>query len=220
MAAPNSNITDTAALKDLWDRTVDRVKKVAFSPMLYRALEKTVPIAYEDNTFVVGFSGTDGQMAGAMNTGENLAVMERALRALTGSADTRLRVIDGSSYSDWQNVKERDAAALASRTQTHQRRTTESAALGSWEQVYEQVSRLWATSDNRALPIGRARFFDAAFDMVIKAMSEGLYPAEGAADELTERGLSRIIERIAGMASADTAIVGYLLLERWKARAK
>jgi hypothetical protein len=210
----------TDAVRDLWDRAVERVKKVAFSPVLYRALERTVPVAWEEGAFVVGFSGTDGQMAGAMNTGEHLATIERALRAVSGDPNVRLRVIEGSTYQDWQHVKERDSAAATSRAQTFQKRSSESATFNSWEQVYEQVSRLWANFEYRSLPTGRGRYLAAAFDLVITAMADGLYPTDGKADEPTERGLSRILERIAGMTNSDPALIGLLLWERWTARQK
>jgi hypothetical protein len=45
---------------------------------------------------------------------------------------------------------------------------------------------------------------------------ETMYPTEGKAEEPVERGLSRIVERIASMTGADAALIAYLLFERRK----
>lgn len=217
MAVNGGSVPDE--VRELWRQTVERVKQVSHSPVLFRALEVTVPITSEDGQFVVGFIGTDGQMSGAMRTSEHLGTIERALRAVSRNPELRLRVIDGGTYHDWEETRARDAAAAAARVQTAQKRSVESAAYSTWDQIYEQTSRLWAGFELRSLPTGRARFLDSAFDLVIKAMASGMYPTDDTTpDEPTERGLSRVIERIASMSGSDSAIIGFLLMERWKAR--
>ena len=201
------------AMRQLWAKATDQVKKTVVSTTVYRALEKTVPIAWEENWFVVGFAGSDGQMAGALNNQETKGVIERALQDVLDDRALRFRIIEGSDYSDWEYAKSRDAAALATRQQTMQKKATESASFNTWDEVYDQVSRLWANSEFRSLPTGRARYFAGAFDMLDKAYAT-LYPAEGKADEPTERGLSRVIERIASMSNTDSAVVAYLFFER------
>jgi hypothetical protein len=217
VAAAVHNNDDTQAL---WAQTVDRVKQAVIAPALWRALEKTVAVVWEGESFVVGFGAMDGGMASQLNTRDYRLAIERALRELSGQALT-LRIIEGTELSDWEYTKTRDAAAEAQRTQTVVRRQKEASAFGTWDEVYDQVSRLWATFELRALPTGRARYIDAALALVLKAMEGGLYnaPADGSgapADELTERGLSRVMERIAGMTNSDPAVIAYLLFQRRK----
>ena len=219
MAAPTG--ADAEKMRGLWATTSDQVKKVAFSPTLYRALDITVAVAWEDNFFIIGYpAGSEGQLASILNTGENSAVIERTLQNASGDRGLRLRIIEGTAYTDWEHTKSRDAAALASRQQSIQKRTVESSTAGSWDEVYDQVSRLWANAEYRALPTGRGRYFDNAMTIVLDAMANGLYPAEGKADEVVERSLSRVIERIASMTSSDAAFIAYLLFERRKTAAK
>ncbi|MBC8101150.1 MAG: hypothetical protein H7Z41_01000 [Cytophagales bacterium] len=205
---------DSASLTDLWAQAVDRVKQTVISPALWRAVERTLPVAWEENYFVIGLSSLDGQMAGTLNTRENLLAIERVLREVTGSGDLRVRLIDGVDLEDWEAAKVRDAAALASRQQVTQKRVTESASFASWDAIYDQISRLWANSEYRALASGRGRYIDNALDLILKAMDSGLYPAEGKVDEPTERGLNRLLDRIGSVTNSDPAVIAYLLYQR------
>lgn len=202
---------------EVWAQTVDRVKQAVISPGLWRAVEKTVAVTWEDGVFVVGLGSGDGHFSSTLNTRDNQLSIERALREVTGSADLKLRVIDGTHLEDWEHAKLRDAAAQAHATQSIQRRQSESASFSSWDAIYDQVSRLWAGFENRSLTSGRGRYIDAALDIVLQAIDNGLYPAEGKGDDLAERGLSRVLERIANMTGSDAAIISYLLVQKRKA---
>lgn len=200
-------------MANVWAQTVERVKRDVIAPSLWRALERTVPVAWEEGQFVVGFAAADGTMAGQMNTGENQMAVQRALQSVAGDNELRFRVIEGTSIEDWKHAKLRDAAATAARQRTFERRTQESSSFGSWDDIYDRISRMWAVSEYRALTIGRARFVDSALDVVEQAMGE-LYPADGKADELTERGLSRVLDRIASYTASDPVVIACMLMDR------
>lgn len=204
---------EAQAMRDLWGRTVEEVKRSVTSTTTYRALEKTVPVAWEESFFVIGFSGTDGQLGAQLNTGEYRMIIERALRKQSGDLALKFRLVDGSTYEEWEHTKQRDVVANTSRQQVMEKRSVEAKAATSWDEVYEQISRLWAASEFRALPTGRARYLDNALGITAKAM-ETIYPVGGKADEGAERGLSRIVERIASMTSSDAAVIAYLLFDR------
>ena len=205
-------------MKAMWAQAVDAGKRNVSSPSLYRALEKTFPIAWENDFFVIGLGGVDGLVGGQLNTGEYQQMLERVLQGLTQNPRLKFRVIEGNEYSDWEYTQARDAAALASRQQSMQKQVVVSASFGSWDEIYEQISRLWAGSENRSLPTGRARFLEAAFDLTLKAM-DALYPAPGQpVPEATERGLSRIVERIASMSNSDAAVIAFLLFQYRKGK--
>ena len=203
-------------MKALWAQAVEMGKRSVASPSLYRALERTIPLAWEDDTFVIGLGDVDGQTGGLLNTTEYRQMLERVVQTLTENPRLRFRVIEGNEYGDWEYAKARDAAALASRQQTMQKQVVQSATLGTWDGIYEQVTRLWAQAENRSTPTGRARYLDASFEVVLQAMTT-LYPAPGeAVPETTDRALSRIVDRIAGMTNSDPALVGFLLFQRRK----
>lgn len=206
---------NTQAMQQVWTQTVDRAKQEIIAPTLWRALERTVPVAWEGNTFVVGLMTAEGQLASQLNAGERRSAIERILRSQVGSNDLEFRVIEGTSPSDWEYTKARDAAAAAQRQQTTQRRVQEAGAFASWDEIHDRVSRLWANSDYRSLASGKGRYMDQALALVEQAMGT-LCPADGTTNEQTERGLSRVIERIASTTGSDAAVIAFLLRERRK----
>jgi hypothetical protein len=202
-------------MRAAWTKAVEITKQRAVNPTLYRALEKTVPIAWEDGFFVVGMLHAEGTMVGAMNTAEYQTVINRAVQEATREPNLRFRFIEGSDYSDWEFARQRDVAMQTQITATAQKQAAEFATGTTWEAVYDGVSRLWASAELRSLPVGRGRYIAAALDMVSEAMDR-LYPKEGKVEETTERGLSRVIDRIASMAQSDPAVIAYLLFEKRK----
>ncbi len=212
MAAAGSS--DGGDLQQVWAQAVDRVKREIIAPSLWRAIERTIPVTREGDVFAVGLAPGEGQYAGTMNTGEYRAAIERILRAVTGDDALTFRLIEGTTLADWEYTKARDVAAVAQRRQAAQKRVVESKAFGSWDEIYDQVSRLWANAEYRALATGKGRYLDQALGMIEKAL-DSLAPAgDGKRSEQTERGLSRVIERVASMVSADATVIAYLLEQR------
>lgn len=201
-------------LRQMWAKTVERVKQIASAPVVFRAVEAAVPIAWEEKTFVVGFGATTGQMGGVLNTGEYRQIVERALREVTGDAGQNLRVIEGDAFSDWVYAKQRDAALARNQTTVVQKQVIANTAYGSWDDIYEQVSRLWSQSDNRSTATGRARYLGKAMALVSEAMPRLYSTGGGKADDAVERGLARVVERIGSYTNSDPAILAYLLFQR------
>lgn len=201
-------------LQQVWAQAVDRVKSEVIAPSLWRALERTIPVTREGDVFAVGLAPGEGQYAGTMNTGEYRAAIERILRAITGDNALTFRLIEGTSVADWEYTKARDAAAVAQRQQAAQKRVVESKAFGSWDEIYDQVSRLWANAEFRALASGKGRYLDQALAMIEKALASLVPAGDGKRIEQTERGLSRVIERVASMTGSDATLIAYLLEQR------
>ena len=216
MAGETVSSTQNQRLIELWNRVIEQVKVTVMSPTMWRALERTVPVVWEGDTFVVGFSSSDGGVSGQLGAYETRLAIERAVREVTGSPNVTYRLIEGDSLSDWEHAKARDAAVTVGQQQATVRVQKDNVAAGSWDEVYERIARLWSASEFRGQATGRARFLYVALGQVEEAVIK-LYP-----DVLTkpvdahERGLSRIIERIASYTSSDAAVVGALLFERLK----
>jgi hypothetical protein len=204
---------DAGKMREIWAGTVDRVKQQVNAISLWRALESTVPVAWEDNFFVVGIGTAEGAQAGQMNSAEHRSTIERTLQSLSGNRDLRFRVIGGTAYSDWQYEKARDAAAASQQQQTTQRRVEVAEGAANWDQVFDQMSRLWAASENRSLASGKARYLQEAVTRVVEAM-DTLLPDADKSEVQNERMLSRIMERIASNSNTDPILVGYLIFER------
>lgn len=202
-------------LVELWNRVVERVKQALIAPSVWRALEQTIPVVWEGNTFVVGFTsgqGVSGQLAGY----ETRIAIEKAVRDATGDQNVVYRLIEGDSLEDWEYAKARDAAAVAGQRQNIVRTHAETTAHGTWDEVYEKIARLWTAAEFRGQVTGRARFLTAAMELVEEA-TRRIYPeVTEKAIELQERGLSRVLERVASYTTTDAAMLGVLLLERLK----
>ncbi|MBC8142266.1 MAG: hypothetical protein H7Y38_12580, partial [Armatimonadetes bacterium] len=168
-------------LVELWGRVVDRVKQTLIAPSVWRALEQTIPVIWEGDTFVVGFGagqGVSGQLAGY----ETRIAIEKAVRDATGDQNVVYRLIEGDSLEDWEYTKARDAAAVAGQRQTITRTHAEITAHGTWDEVYEKIARLWTAAEFRGQVTGRARFLTAAMELVEEA-TRRIYP------EVTEKAI-------------------------------
>lgn len=202
-------------LQELWARVVDRVKMALIAPPVWRALERTVPVVWEGDTFVVGFRAGDsvsGQLAGF----ETRLAIEKAVRDVIGTETVTYRLIEGDTLPDWEYVKARDLAATTGQQQAVVRSQKETASAGTWDEVYERVARLWTAAQFRGQAAGRSRFLHSALDILEEATNRFYPDAITKPDDVQERGLSRVIERIASYTTSDAALIGVLLFDRLK----
>ena len=88
-----------------------------------------------------------------------------------------------------------------------------------WEALADQVTRLYSQVANRALPQNKARYANEALYTLVEAM-DTLYPDE--ADDLAERGLARVLERIAGNSEIPAPMLAFELerLRAWRKSAE
>ncbi|MBC8135150.1 MAG: hypothetical protein H8F28_04580 [Fibrella sp.] len=202
-------------LQELWTRVVDRVKMALIAPPVWRALERTVPVVWEGDTFVVGFRAGDS-VSGQLAAFETRLAIEKAVRDVTGTETVTYRLIEGDTISDWEYVKARDLAASTGQQQAAVRTQKENTSAGTWDEVYERIARLWTAAQFRGQAAGRARFLHSALDVLEEATNRFYPDATVKPDDVQERGLSRVIERIASYTSSDAALIGVLLFDRLK----
>jgi hypothetical protein len=203
-------------IQNVWTQTVSEAKRVIVATNLWRALEKTVPVTWEDNIFVVGIEGVEGIHMAAIQSREHQMQIENVLRQISGNATVRFRLIEGNTLEDWEYAKARDAAVVAAAQQTIQRQAAESTSFGSWADIYEQVGGLWSRLPNRSFATSKAAFIEQALDILVEASGK-LYPNRATEpNELGERGLSRVLERVGSYTGTDAVLIGYLLLQRLK----
>lgn len=197
----------------IWAKTAEAARQVMTAPAVYRALERAVPVAWEDGVLAVGFGHGDGAHAGTLNTADYALKIEQLLRQATGVAGARVRVIDGTTPADWEAAKHRDAVLDQRRVAATQKKAIDPAAASSWEAIADQISQLWTDAPFRTMPSGKGRFLQTVLEMIDQAM-ESLGPV----NEGNERAFSRVLERIGGMTGADPAVLAYLLYERRRQR--
>lgn len=193
----------------VWNLVAPIAKRVALAPAFFRALERAVPIAVDGSVLVIGLDTTvDGALQGALNSSDNLNILHKAFRDVTGLADGIVRVIEGTTAADWANAQARDAASreMAARQQA---RAKPSASSIGWDQAIDAVSALWQQCESRTSPVAKARFVLAAIDHIVEIVG-----TEGLTTDADTRSLQRAVERIASCAQIDAVYVAGEVLKR------
>lgn len=196
-------------VRELWDKVVNEVKLRVIHPTLWRTLEMAIPITIEGNQFIVGMAPGTFHMSGHMTSAEHKNAIERAIAQFSGQ-QLNLRVIEGSTFQDWVQVKRKDESLQALKEAAQKKREAETAVSKSWEGLLEMVGRRYASTPLRQLPQFRARYLVEMLKAVSETMDE-LMP-QGKIDELAERSLARVIEKIATHTDVPPAIVALELM--------
>jgi len=198
-------MADVAAL---WGEVMPEVKNSVTGVGVWSALNHSRAVAYEDGQFVLGVPGEVSDLAGHLRMQQTRTLIERFLTQKMGVQIT-LRVIEGTSISEWENIKRRDAEAKRLQDQALTRHRAESQARSSWDTIYEQISRKYAAIVNKSLPQNKAIFFTETLDIIIDGLR-----TMGTSDEMAERNYARCIERVATYAEVPSTIVALELIER------
>ena len=196
-------------IQQVWLQVVDMVKHRTVHPNFWRALEMSAAVTTEDDLFVVGFPAAHYPMSGLLLSSEHQNAIEKAIAEATGQS-FRLKVIEGTTLGDWTLTKRREAASEAARRAADEKRRIEAAADRTWDGVAEQVSRRYAGTPLRQLPQVRARYLQEAIKIISDGMDH-LYNPESA-DELSERALARVIEKVATLMEMPGPMVAMELL--------
>jgi hypothetical protein len=202
-------------LHELWNRVVDKVKMSLIAPSVWRALERTIPVVWEGDTFVVGFRPGEA-VSGQLGAYETRSAIEKAVRDVTGTETVSYRLIEGDTLADWEYAKARDVAATAGQQQAIVRSQKETASAGTWDEVYERIARMWTAAQFRGQAAGRARFLSTALDIVTEATLRFYPDAVTKPEDVQDRGLSRVLERIASYTTSDPSLLGVMLFDRLK----
>jgi len=199
----------TMDISQVWHEATERVKDRVIHPTLWRALETAVPITVEDELFVVGFAPGTMHLSGHLTSADHRNAIENAI---AGSAGKKLRlcVIDGATLDDWNHFKARQTATREVRQKQHERARREMQTTQTWDSTLEKVGRSYAALNLRQLPQVRGKYLLDAIEMISTAMDE-LYNDE-APDEVTQRALARVIDRVGTLTEVPAALIALELL--------
>jgi hypothetical protein len=194
---------DQIDIKVLWNKVVDEIKQNIIRTTLWLAMEKAVPLVMEDNIFVVGFPSSDYHLSGNMLSSDHKNAIDMSLRKFSG-LPLMLRIVDGDTLQDWENVKLKDYHARAIQESDAKKREAENAITRSWDGLMESVSRKYAAKHLRQLPQFRAAFILEILEEVSETI-DVLMPDEEHKSELAERSLARIIDKIGQLTETPPA---------------
>jgi hypothetical protein len=205
--------SENLSAHDLWAKTVEQVKLRVNHRSLWETLEKTVGIAIEDGTMIVGMNARYLNEAGHMQTSEHRNVIETTLASFAGQP-LKVRLIEGETLADWEATKQRDARVAAMRSATYERKDKESSTAQTWDSLYDRVSKSWSGLHGRQLPQIRSRYI-AEMVKAVAQMMDSSQPEDS--DEHAQRLIARVIDRIAGNVEVPSAIIA-LEIDRERAK--
>ncbi len=197
-----------ATVEEIWAQVLPTVKQGVTGVGVWTALNSCRPIIFADGLFVVGVPHEESELGGHLKLASTKRLIEQTLTQTLGSP-IQFRTIDGISLADWDVEKRRDAEKLRLNNQAMDKLRAELTARSSWDQVYEQLSRKYASFANKSLPQNRARFFEEGVELVADARK-----AQEQHDDLQERNFARCIERLAQYSEMPSSIVAREVLLR------
>lgn len=192
----------------VWSEVLPEVRNGVTGVGIWQALNATVAVAFENNQFVIGLPPELGDLAGHLRLPQTKSLIERMVGTKLGST-VSLRVIDGITLTDWENAKRRDIEALKLQEQAMARQRADIQARSNWEVVYEQVSRKYASLQNKSMPQVRAGFFEDCVALMVESLKT--IPKD---DENGERNYARCIERIATYADLPSTFVALYVSQK------
>lgn len=200
-----------ADVKAIWAEVLPQVRDGVTGVGVWTALNKSVPITVEGTTFVLGIPHESSDLTGHLKLQQTRVLIERLMSQKIGETLT-LRVVEGTEVSDWELMKRRDAEAKRLQEQALNRQRAEMQSRSSWESVYDQISRKFASTQNKSLPQNRAKFFLDCVDILAEEMLN--IPIN---DDMGERNFARCIERVSQYSEVPSVIVALRVLEKFGA---
>jgi hypothetical protein len=195
-------------LADVWKAALPEIRDAVTGVGVWTALNAARAIALEDGVLVLGVPHSENELAGHLRLPAARKAIEDVM-ARELHAPVAVRVIQGTDVEDWDVAKESDAVKRRLAEQANERARAELHARGSWEALYEKLSRKFAETPNRSLPQNRAKFFLEAVDIVSDALIE-----TPITDDMAERNFARCIERISQYCEIPSALVATKVLEK------
>ena len=198
-----------AEAAEIWSKTLPQVKEAVTGVGVWAALNAVTPVTLEDNVLVLGLPHDVSDLSGHLKMPQTKRLLELISTEQAGRT-LSVRVIEGTSEDDWQNLKRRDAEKQRLEGIQRQRMRAEMEAKTSWEGVYDQLSRRYAAVSNKSLPQNRARFYAEAIELIAEARTA----MAATFDDLAERNFARCIERVAQYSEVPSTLVAQSVLGR------
>ncbi|RYG33010.1 hypothetical protein EON81_19265 [bacterium] len=196
---------DAAAV---WTQALPKVMDNVTGRGVWAALNAARPIALEEGVLVLGLPLKDGELAGHLRLPNHSRVIEHISGQIAGQ-QLRVRIIDGTTPEDYEIFKRREAERRRLQEAGMERLRKEKLAKTSWDSVFEDLSRRYASLSNKSLPQTRGRFFDEAVELVAEARRN-----QETFDETGERSFARCLERVSQYTDVPSPIVAVEVLRR------
>jgi curved DNA-binding protein CbpA len=162
-----------------------------------KALQDALPLALEEEVFVVGFSPENQRESSYLDVAANRYALLDALALVTGKKPD-FRYIQGQSPEDWELIKAREERVTARARASETPVASEESRLNMvWDELIARLHRSFSELPRRQQPQIRASFFAKALTWINETATRSY--ALGVTEEAAHKGLARAIERLANM---------------------
>ncbi len=192
-------------LKEFWGQVIEKVKEGDINLSLWEALEAGIPLIIEDDKLVIGFTPANMKHSGYLSNPGNAATIRRAVEAVAGKR-LQIELIEGDTIASWEGVKERAAAAATHTERTAQVSIQHKGAAARWQELAQQIRELYYDIGGREQPLSHARFLIKAIPLIAETEDE-MRAEDPQGEELHERELDRIFDRIASLCGMPGGLV-------------
>ena len=190
----------------IWLQAAEKVKDRVIAPTLYRALELPVGIMVEGDEFILGFANQDAPMAGHLRSAQHRAIVDQCVSEVL-KRKVRVRIIEGTTPADYEHYKEQQKARESTDVVISAQKEKERQIIQAWDEIGEQISRLYARLNLRQLAQHRADFMWTAFKMINEAVDKMNYDEN--ADEIQRRALARVFEKLGTIVEVPSAMLAF-----------
>jgi hypothetical protein len=197
-----------ADMAEVWKQALPVIQNQVSGRGVWAALNAAVPVAFEEGVFVIGLPHQDSELSGHLKIPATSRLMEHIISRQL-NAQTKVKIIDGTTQADYEVVKRRDAERRRLQEAEMVKMRAELEARTSWDSVYEQLSRRFAAVTNKSLPQNKARFFEEAVELIAEARKE-----QTNYDDMGERTFARCLERVAQYCEIPSSIVAMYVMKR------
>lgn len=192
-------------LNTMWQKVIKIVQQGDINRSLWDALAAAVPIAIEDDTLALGFKPLNMKFTGYLKTPGNESQVRKAVEQAVGRRLT-IETIEGETLDAWERYKARRVAAEEAAIATMGDAVKHRDAAAGWMDVSQQTRKLYYEIAGREKPLGHARYLIKIIPIIAKA-EDDMRQNEPEADELHEREMDKIFDRIGSLCGIPAGLV-------------
>lgn len=219
---------------EIWGMVFEIVRKQLPIPAVWLAMQAAKPLTIDGNYFVAALPPQERYLSNNLQDDQTATAIEDALKEITGRI-LAFRLIEGTTLADWEQEKARELApapepiptavpghAVMGKAGPTAQTAPTSAHLPSadsppnvsptWEKLNERLMHGYKTAPFIKYPHGQAQFVLAAVQCVSNTMDLLMPPTGAPRDDLQERALAKVIERLGSVINLDPMFLSLELL--------
>jgi hypothetical protein len=189
----------------VWKSANAELHKGDLIPSLWEAAANATPIMIDGDVLVLGFPSAEIGLRSHLESAPNRARLRKIVSAVAGR-DMEVRVVEGVTAEAWEAVKARESQTEALRGEKAEREFAARSQLVGWEQLRDQLNKQFADQASSRTPQLLAAYLVEVLPLVKKTY-ETVRESGTVTDEINERQLSRVIDKIAAQCNVPSTLV-------------